>query len=247
MGPNILVIQFRLKDRMLFKRQPIERVLEDTCRVTFKNAVSGDIDLTAPERELSGFDAVILSGSSDLFFDGGYEEEHEGRVLTSQFVERAKPFAQYLIEKNVPTLGICFGHQLLGYVAGASVRHSHFEGKTGTHIVEITTDGASDPLMQGLPRQFAAHYGHKDVLFDLPSGATILACNPERCRYSALRYSDRIYGVQFHPEFSRDEIGLLVRKYPEYIPCDVNTDDLFGDSDEAERVLKNFVLLATQA
>lgn len=248
MGPRILVVQFRLKDSATAERQPIARALErEHCEIEFKNAVTGDIDLEQPERELDGFDAVILSGSADLYFDGGYEESHEGRVVASKLAEKAKPFARYLIEHTIPTLGICFGHQLLGFAPGANVGHSHAEGKTGTHIVELTDEGQLDPLMKDVPQQFAANYGHKDVLFDLPRGAVVLACHEERCRYSALRYADRVYSVQFHPELSCGEIRALIEKYPEYVPVGKSADELFGDSPEAERVLKNFVALAGAA
>ncbi|TSC87107.1 MAG: glutamine amidotransferase [Parcubacteria group bacterium Gr01-1014_8] len=247
MAARILVIQFRLRDQARAEQQPLERVLgSEKCSLVFKNAFVEGIDWSRPERELHGFDAVILSGSGDLYFDGGYAETHHGRIITSRLAENAKPFAQYLIENNIPTLGICFGHQLLGYAAGVNVGHSRIESKTGTYGVRLTDIGRTDPLMKDISDRFAAHYGHKDVLFDLPPGAVVLAHGEDKCRYSALRYAPRVYSVQFHPELSRKEIENIMRKYPEYMPDDKDCDELFEDTEEAEHILKNFVRVATR-
>lgn len=247
MRPRILVIQFRLKEQARAEQQPLERVLGDkNCTLVFKNAFSEGVDWSRPERELHGFDAVILSGSGDLYFDGGYAETHHGRIITSRLAENAKPFAHYLIKNDIPTLGICFGHQLLGYAAGVNVGHSRVESKTGTYRVTLTDEGTADPLMRGISVQFAAHYGHKDVLFDLPPGATVLAHGEGKCRYSALRYAPRVYSVQFHPELSRAEIENIIKKYPEYIPDGEDCAELFEDTEEAEHILKNFVHVATR-
>ncbi|MBI5456203.1 type 1 glutamine amidotransferase [Candidatus Kaiserbacteria bacterium] len=247
MGTRILVVQFRFDDKPILEQQPIERVLQnDGYEIVFKNALTSDINLTQPEKELAGFDAVILSGSADLYFDGGLATMHRGRVIASRIAEEARPFARHLIERNIPTLGICFGHQLLGFSAGASVGHSPVEGKTGTHVLELTEAGKKDPLMRGVAERFQAHYGHKDVLFDLPEGAIVLACGGETCSFSALKYSDNVYSVQFHPELSRDEIRTLIKSYPEYVPDESDIDALFDDAEEAEQVLRNFAALAAR-
>ena len=242
---NILVIQFRSDARALeLEERAIRRVLADTnVDVMCKNALEGEIDWSVPKSEVTGYSGVVLAGSGELYFDGGHAEEHEGRVITSRIAREAKPFAEYLLEHEIPTLGICFGHQLLGYAAGVNVGHSVVESKTGTQTVELTDEGALDPLFAGLPRTFPAQYAHKDVLFDLPQGATILARNSDWCRFSALRYSPKMYSVQFHPERRKEDLIMSLSWFPEYLPSGVKPEDVFAETKESERVMKNFAAM----
>ncbi len=246
---SVLVIQFRSDTRALeIEEKAIRRVLESTgATVVCKNALTGKVDWSNPAKEISGHRAVILAGSGELYFDGGYAEEHEGRVITSNLAREAKPYAEYLLEHNIPTLGICFGHQLLGYAAGVDVGHSVLESKTGTQVVELTDEGVIDPLFVGLPRTLPAQYAHKDVLFDLPTGATILARNCDKCRFSALRYGPKMYSVQFHPEKTREDCIKGSRCYEGYLPNNVQPEEVFTETKESERVMTNFISIVTQA
>jgi GMP synthase (glutamine-hydrolysing) len=244
MAVRILVILFRMPDDTRVEREPIARVLEGQCDLVFKNALAGEIDWSNPQKELEGFSGVVLSGSSILYFDGGHDEEHHGRVMANELAEKARPFTQYLIEHDIPTLGICFGHQLLGYATGTPITYSHIEGKTGTHEITLTEEGKKDPLMKGVPPSFKAQYGHKDVLCELPNDSTVLAQGGERCRYSAVKFNTHVYGMQFHPEYSREEIQRMVARFPEYVPEDTTIEELFEDSEEAEQILKNFAGIA---
>ncbi len=245
---NVLLIQFRKEARALeLEERAIRRVLEGTkVELTCKNALAHEIDWSSPETEVKGYDAVILAGSGELYFDGGYAEEHEGRIITSKIAREAKPFAEYLLEHDIPTLGICFGHQLLGYAAGVDVGHSVVESKTGTQPVELTDDGVNDSLFKDVPRTFPAQYAHKDVLFDLPTGATILARNGDKCRFSALRYGPRMYSVQFHPERPKEDCIESSGWYPGYLPQGVRPEEVFKDTRESERVMTNFIALVAQ-
>lgn len=242
---SVLVIQFRSEARALaLEERAIRRVLENTgAQVVCKNALMNEIEWTNPKKEIEGYGAVILAGSGELYFDGGYAQEHEGRIITSKLARDAKPFAQYLLGHDFPTLGICFGHQLLGYAAGVDVGHSVLESKTGTQIVELTDEGAADPLFVGLPRSFPAQYAHKDVLFDLPMGATILARNRDKCRFSALRYGQKMYSVQFHPEGRKEDCIESSGWYSGYLPKGVKPEDVFHDTQESEKVMMNFISL----
>lgn len=245
MAVRILVIQFRNDAAGIeAEKGALERSIGERSLLTFKNALRGEIEWDTPRQALQEFDAVILPGSAELYFDGGHHEEYEGRVIANTIAERAKPFIQHLIENDVPTLGICFGHQLLAFASGAEVRYSKKEGKTGTMRIGIDAPGETDPLLEGLPKNFFGQYVHKDAIADLPGKAIVLASNRDRCRYAALRYAPHVYSVQFHPERTREECIASMQRAPEYLEEGADPEEIFKATPRSTRVLLNFVSLA---
>lgn len=87
-------------------------------------------------------------------------------------------------------LGLCLGAQLMARAMGAKVqKNAHWE--VGWHSVEI--DDAY--LGKG---GLTAFQWHQDT-FDLPEGAVRMATNGTT-RNQGFRLSERVIGVQFHPE-----------------------------------------------
>lgn len=114
------------------------------------------------------------------------------------------------LETDLPILGVCYGHQLLGRAAGGEVGN-HPKGKEiGTVDVTLLPEVESDPLFQSLPKTFAVHTTHRQSVLRLPPGATRLAGNDYEPNH-AYRLRDMAYGVQFHPEYSAD----IMRAYIE--------------------------------
>lgn len=109
-------------------------------------------------------------------------------------------------------LGVCFGHQFLAQHLGGRVdlNPAGYEiGAVSVRPAEI--DGAPDPIASCLQRaaqEGAGFYAlHQDAVMALPVGAVVLGRN--EFGLQAARFSPRVWGVQFHPEF-RPEI---MRKY----------------------------------
>lgn len=108
------------------------------------------------------------------------------------------------VEKDLPTIGICLGSQIIAAALGAKVYKGDQGPELGWHPLEITKEG-----MNGPARHFAADktnmlHWHGDT-FDLPDGATLLA--------STAKYKNQIYthgknilGVQCHPELRRERL-----------------------------------------
>lgn len=94
------------------------------------------------------------------------------------------------ISKGKAVLGLCLGAQLMARALRAPVRkNNHWE--VGWHRVEI-----DDPKL-GIAALTAFQW-HQDT-FELPEGALLIATNVVT-RNQAFRLSDRVVGVQFHPE-----------------------------------------------
>ena len=80
-----------------------------------------------------------------------------------------------LCDRGRPLFGACWGHQFIARALGGTVVTDHDRREVGTHPVELTPAGRSDPLFDSMPPRFDAHMGHHDHVSKLPSGAIGLA------------------------------------------------------------------------
>lgn len=129
---------------------------------------------------------ILLGGPQHLYADTHLAYLSQEQIMLRQAVAR-----------EIPTLGICLGGQLLAGALGASVYHSD-TCEIGFYRIPLTEAGRQDPLFAGLPGHQLAFHWHEDV-FDLPAGALLLASN-ENAPHQAFRYGPHAYGLQFHIE-----------------------------------------------
>jgi GMP synthase (glutamine-hydrolysing) len=102
---------------------------------------------------------------------------------------------------DLPFLGICFGHQLIGAAYGVEIADL---GETVRAFKEVKLLD-DDPLFEGLPRTIKVSESHRQALKELPSDFRHLA-ESSTSRIEAIAHKTRlIYGVQFHPERSDDK------------------------------------------
>ena len=160
--------------------------------------VSLDVQNGAPLPAPDECASVVITGSHAMVTD---------RLPWSVALEEWIPL---LLEKQVPILGICYGHQLLAQAAGGEAGF-HPQGKEiGTVDVKLLPTAAGDPLFHALPPSFAAHVTHSQTVLTLPIGAQLLAANAFEPHH-AFRLGDCAWGVQFHPEYSAN----IMRSYIE--------------------------------
>jgi para-aminobenzoate synthetase len=114
---------------------------------------------------------------------------------------------------TLPVLGVCFGHQTIAHLAGASVVAAP-EPRHG-HLAKVSHDG--DPLFAGVPREFVAvRYHSLCVEEPLPEELVATAWADDGV-LMALRHRDRPqWGVQFHPESVASQYGgEILRNFAE--------------------------------
>ncbi len=141
-----------------------------------------------------GHDALlVLGGAMNALEDEAYPYLGQAVALIGDFHRRGKP-----------VLGICLGAQLIARAFGGRVYiHDHPE----LGFVEVTSNGAADPLLAGLATPLPLMEWHYDS-FDLPPAALLLATS-RTCRNQAFRMGETTHGFQFHFEVT----GALVETW----------------------------------
>ncbi|MGC5049688.1 glutamine amidotransferase [Micrococcus porci] len=155
------------------------------------------------EAELADVAGVILPGSP---FTGSDPEESKSDLQVAVEAELGRLMA-LVLARQTPFLGCCYGVGTLGRAAGGVVDTTYRE-LPGPIDVALTSEGLRDPLLEGMPAEFAAYVGHKEAVRELPPGAALLATG-QACPVQMFRVGEHLYATQFHPEL--DQAGLLER------------------------------------
>lgn len=117
------------------------------------------------------------------------------------------------LEADLPTLGVCFGAQMIAAALGADV----FPGpvkEVGFHPVRIH-DHAMDGPLRHLVDVPILHW-HGDT-FTLPDNVELLASS-HVYEHQAFRRGDRLLAVQFHAEMGQDErFNAWIEEWPESV------------------------------
>jgi GMP synthase (glutamine-hydrolysing) len=125
----------------------------------------------------------------------------------SVYSEGAPKVDPGIFELGVPTLGICYGMQLMAQELGGRV------DRTGeAEFGKATLRGARGELVEGLPSEQTVWMSHRDSVSAPPTGAEVTACS-ESTPIAAFEARDRnLYGVQFHPEVVHTPHGMDILK-----------------------------------
>lgn len=154
---------------------------------------------------------------------------------------RTEAFLRDVVACDTPTLGICFGHQILAQALGGEVQKNPRGREIGTLTIEQT---APDSIFEGVPASFEANGTHIDTVVRLPHGAVSLARSPLD-DYQAIRFTETCYGVQYHPEMDADVIRAYLEARREIVAAEgFDVDALLagvGEGEPGRRTLKNFV------
>ena len=127
------------------------------------------------------------------------------------WIAACEDFLRRMAVRGVPIFGVCFGHQLLAQTFGGKVEKCPHGWELGTTSVDLTPEGVADSVFAGFPGSFAVQQSHGDVVTALPPGAVVLARNAH-WGVQAFRLGQRIWGTQFHPEFTRQTTAAAIAR-----------------------------------
>jgi GMP synthase (glutamine-hydrolysing) len=113
----------------------------------------------------------------------------------SVYAEGAPRIDARMFELGIPTLGICYGAQLMALELGGKVERTGVSefGKTGMTAVE-------SELFAGLPAEQTVWMSHRDTVTAPPAGADVVATSTSTPVAAFEERERALYGVQFHPE-----------------------------------------------
>lgn len=143
---------------------------------------------------------ISLGGPMSVYDNDKYE-----------FLSEEELFLKQAIDKEIPTLGICLGAQLLAKVCGVSVSKAE-KPETGWFKVKLTKAAQRDVLFENLKNTLMVFQWHEDT-FNLPKGSSLLV-RGDLCRNQAVRFAKYAWGLQFHPEMNAKMIKDWVRAHP---------------------------------
>lgn len=214
-------------------------------RLAVLNASHNDADTRRNFRreldaDLVEFDVSAGELPENFDFDGGVVTGSRSSVYWDDpWIDPFEEWVGEAIERGMPFLGVCYGHQLLADVLGGTVEDMG-EYEIGYSDISHTGDSR---LFSGIEEDFLAFTSHTDAVTDLPPGAEPLAEND----YSNHGFrKDRVFGVQFHPEYDMETAEGLTRRKDltderrEEVLAGI-TEENYAAACEAKLVFENFV------
>lgn len=177
-------------------RDPIEAAGYQVDRVDVSDPGFSQIDLCH-------HDLLIMMGGPM-----GFYEQDQHPWISCQLRRLAKR-----LEADRPTLGVCFGAQMIAAALGARVYPGPAK-EVGFHPVRIH-DNAIDGPLRHLVEVPVLHW-HGDT-FDLPNGVELLASS-HVYDHQAFRRGANLLALQFHAEMGRDErFNAWIEEWPESV------------------------------
>lgn len=170
--------------------------------------------------DLCAFDGVVVGGSTA----GVYEQDDH------PWMKEQKKLIRELVERRVPTLGICFGHQIINDALGGSVEHS---GERRAELVRA--DLREDPLFDGVSDTVPVL--HSDFVTETGEGMEVVGRSGYYDAFATRHREAPVWTVQYHPEFT-PRVEHLGNGWEE--------NDLSFAESTATRTLRNFYALANR-
>jgi len=150
--------------------------------------------------DLHACDAYIITGSKF----GVYED--------LPWIQKAKQLVKRLYDANIPTIGICFGHQLIAQSLGGKVIKAEDKGR-GLGIQAWEIKSAPKWMGELSSESLSLNACHQDQVIEMPTDSELLVSS-DFCPIAGFQ-TGAMLGIQGHPEFNYDYTKYLFDKHQE--------------------------------
>ena len=191
------------------------------------NFMVRSLHLEEPLVDLMEVAGIVITGSPAYVTD-----EEIWNFTGAEYIKKAH-------KSGIPILGVCYGHQLLAWAFGGKVDFNVEGRKIGTIPIKLTESAKDDLLFRDLPDGFDVNVSHQQSVVRLPPDAVTLAVGSSDI-LQAFRLGDKTWGIQFHPEFSKE----IIREYIQARATEIIEEGLDPDklSDQASNTPNSTIL-----
>tara|TARA_B100000614_G_scaffold262807_1_gene298708 strand:- start:4721 stop:5413 length:693 start_codon:yes stop_codon:yes gene_type:complete len=173
----------------------------------------------------SDYDAWIITGSAFSVLDNSKWIN----LLKNKIIEGYK--------KNIPIMGICFGHQIICEALGGKVNRNHLGWELGSYKIKFNSSVNSFDIFKNIDFNDFFYFSHEDIVTQLPEKAVKIASN--KMGLQAFVIDNRIFGVQFHPEFNKEIMEMYIKiRYEKGI---INNLVKVNKSKTSHKIIANFI------
>jgi GMP synthase (glutamine-hydrolysing) len=173
--------------------------------------------ITAVEVAARNPSGIVLSGGPSSVYEEGSPDLDPG-----------------VLRLGIPTLGICYGFQVMAQQLGGEVAPTGVR-EYGSTAVRLSAPGgaSSQKLLAGQPAEQTAWMSHGDSVVKAPEGFEVLASSDATPVAAFASDARKLYGVQWHPEVKHSEFGQRVLENFLHdaagIPADWNSGNVIAE------------------
>jgi len=180
--------------------------------------------------DIQQFSGAIITGSHSMV-----TSKEEWMLKLSEWIKSN-------CDKQIPILGICFGHQIIASSLAGNVDYHSNGIELGAVEINLNENSKSDLLLSCLPEKFMGYAAHSQTVTKLPDNAKVLAFNSFEDHH-AFRVGKCIWGIQFHPEFN----SKIMKEYKKRLKDTIReensqkkNDYINFEENQSEILLKRF-------
>ena len=147
-------------------------------------------------------------------------------------------FNKAILNLGIPILGICFGHQIISKSLGGKVKKSKHREFGLTKVNKIKNSVLTKNFFNKNNKN-NVWMSHSDQVIKLPNGFKIIgkSQNSQMCMIE--NKTKNIYGIQFHPEVTHTNNGIIILKNFIFLICQI--DKNWSSKQQSKILIKEIV------